>query len=160
MRAPDGVIFNSLPLGAGQLEPVLSYQHLLPSLSPFAALEGAAGLGFRLGRGGDPEPWLALSSSSPSPQGMEYSKARGISCRMLSVRTEGDSLQGKFIPLLLLCLPKPFSVNDVKYGSCLGRSGASLGWAGFCPLHDPADHFGVPQLSAEHPPAGRGEDIS
>lgn len=84
VRASDGVIFNSLPLGAGQLEPVLSFQHLLPSLSPFAALEGAAGLGFRLGRGGDPEPSLALSSSSPSPQGMEYSKARGISRRMLS----------------------------------------------------------------------------
>lgn len=78
VRASDGVIYNSLQLACSrpdQLEPVSSYQHLLPSLSPFAALEGAPGLGFRLGRGGDPEPSLALSSSSPSPQGMEYSKA-------------------------------------------------------------------------------------
>lgn len=77
------------------------------------------------------------------------------------MRTEGNTLQGNFVPLLLLCLPKPIIVNNIKkYVSCIGRNRASLGWAGFCPLDDPADHFGVLQIGAEHPPNGRGEDIS
>lgn len=157
------------PAAAGQLEPVLGYHHLLHSRFPFAASEGAAGLDFRLGWGGDPGPLLSLAvGHCPCPRLPLRAEPAGNEMQQgPEAYPVGCSLEGlnAILSPRQLCTSTPFVFTlSQKYLLLIVikpcRSSASLGWALCRPLEEPAHLFGVLQISAKHPRMLGGEDLS